>query len=182
MTHSPVYYDGASYVTMVAHVQYENEIRIPEYADPEGSCLHGLLEYSLIPGNGVLYVHDLDDSTTYEVRTVEDWEGLDKSAVQDLLDAVDGSSDVQEPGEEYVRMWNTYMRTGDPEAALMKHKIGTVVRIDYGDGDERPEMADIAHKIEWNSWHVAGVDWTWTDEEVEAENYEVIYRAGENNE
>lgn len=173
MTHSPVYYNGYLYKTLVAHVSGVNELIDPE----DEGAITGLLEYSLRPGGGVLYVHDLDDNVTYEVHTAEDWEGLDKSAVQDLLDAVDGSSDVPEPGEEYVRMWNTYMRTGDPEESLMKHKIGTVVRIDYGDGDERPEMADIAHKIEWNSWHVAGVDWTWTDADVEAENYEVIYNA-----
>lgn len=157
MTHSPVYYDGASYVTQVSHGQFGNEISIPEYVDPDGSCLHGLLEYSLRPGEGTLRVYDVDDDEMYEVHTVEDWEGLDKGAVQALLNVVDGIESARE--------------------AVTKHKIGTVVRIDYGDGDESPEMADIAHKIEWNSWHVAGVDWTWTDADVEAENYEVIYNA-----
>ena len=173
MTHSPVYYDGYLYVTLVAHVAGVNDLIDPK----DEGAISGLLEYSLYPGDGVLRVYDLDDGVTYEVRTVEDWEGLDKSAVQALLDAVDGKVAVPKDSGEYVRLWNAYMRTGDPVAALTKHVVGTVVRIDYGDGDDSPEMADIAHKIGRNAWHVAGVDWTWTDEEVEAENYEVIYSA-----
>ena len=171
MTHSPVHYNGYQYKTLVAHVAGVNHLIDPE----DEGAISGLLEYSLYPGDGVLRVYDLDDNVTYKVHTVEDWEGLDKSAVQALLDAVDGSSHVAPVGEEYRRMCNAYMRTGDPEAALVKHEVGTVVRIDYGDGDDSPEMADVAHKIGWNAWHVAGVDWLWTDEEVEAEFYEVIY-------
>ena len=171
MTHSPVWFDGEVYVTLVAHVIGENEL-----IDPSDGCpISGLLEYGLYPGEGVLRVYDPDDYEMYEVHTVEGWEGLDKDAVQALLDAVDGTGDVVEIDEDYTRARDTYLRTGDPEAALVKHKIGTVVRIDYGDGDDSPEMADIAHKLGWNAWHVAGVDWLWTDEEVEAEFYEVIY-------
>lgn len=171
MTHSPVYFDGVLYVTLVSHVEDVNELIDPE----DDGYISGLLEYSLCPGEGMLRVYDMDDDELYEVHTVEDWEGLDKEAVQALLDAVDGTSDVPETGEEYIRVWRTYMKTGDPEEALMKHKIGTVVRIDYGYGDVSPEMVDIAHKVAWNEWHVAGVDWMWTDAEIEAEDYEVIY-------
>lgn len=171
MAHSPVYYNGYLYKTLVAHVAGSNHLIDPE----DEGAISGLLEYSLRPGGGVLYVHDRDDNVTYEVHTAEDWEGLDKGAVQDLLDAVDGSSDVLEPGEEYVRMWNTYMRTGDPEEALTKHKVGTVLRFDYGNGSAGD--VDIALKIGDNAWLMAGVVDVWEDEEIEAYDYEVIYNA-----
>ena len=170
MTHSPVYYDGYLYVTLVAHVAGVNELIDPKY---EGA-ISGLLEYSLYPGDGVLRVYDLDDNVTYEVHTVEDWEGLDKSAVQALLDAVDGKVAVPKDSGEYVRLWNAYMRTGDPVAALTKHVVGTVVRIDHGAGPDGP-WADILIKRDVNQWEVAGSYLVWSDAQVEAENYEVIY-------
>ena len=169
MTHSPVYYDGHLYVTQVAHVEDVNEL-----IDPENECpVWGLLEYSLRPGDGMLRVHDIDDDTTYEVHTVEDWEGLDKSAVQALLDAVDGTGAVRRTDEEYIRAWKTYLKTGDPEEALTKHKIGTVVRIDYG--NDSPGDVDIALKIDDDAWIMSGVSGVWVDDEIEEHDYEVIY-------
>lgn len=171
MTHSPVYYDGYLYVTLVAHVAGVNHLIDPE----DEGVIWGLLEYSLYPGDGGLRVYDLDDNVSYEVHTVEDWEGLDKSAVQALLDAVDGKVAVPKDSGEYVRLWNAYMRTGDPEAALTKHVVGTVVRIDYGNtsaGD-----VDIALKIDDNAWIMTGVADVWGDDEIEEHDYEVIYSA-----
>lgn len=171
MTHSKVWYDGEVYVTQVAHAALVNDL-----IDPADHCpISGLLEYILRPGDGVLKVYDPDDAETYEVHTVEDWEGLDKSAVQALLDAVDGTSDVLWTGEGYLRAWSTYLQTGDPEAALTKHVVGTVVRIDYGNtsaGD-----VDIALKIDDNAWIMTGVADVWGDDEIEEHDYEVIYSA-----
>lgn len=172
MTHSPVYFDGEVYVTLVAHVSGVNELTDPL----DGGYIIGLLEYSLYPGEGVLRVYDTDDGEMYDVDKGEDWEGLDKEAVQALLDAVDGKGDVLETGEDYRRSRNTYLRTGDPVAALAKHKIGTVVRIDYGEGDGWAE-ADVLIKREDNRWVATGQYIPWTDEEVEKENYEVIHYA-----
>lgn len=172
MTHSPVWFDGSVYVTLVAHVIFENDL-----IDPSDECpISGLLEYSLRAGEGILGVYDPDDDVMYEVHTVEDWEGLDKGAVQALLDAVDGTGDVLETGEDYRRVRNAYLRTGDPEAALMKHKIGTVVRIDYGEGYDSGS-ADILIKRDKDIWEASGQYIPWTDEQVEAEDYEVIYNA-----
>lgn len=173
MTHSKVYYDGELYVTLVSHVQFVNELRVPKYEDPDGSCLHGLLEYSLLPGEGLLCVYDMDGDMLYEVHTVEDWEGLDKGAVQALLDAVDGVGEVQKTGEEYRQIMNAYRRTGDPLAAPAKHKIGTVVRIVYGNA--YPGAVDIALKVGDNAWTMAGFEDTWDDSEIEEFTYEVIY-------
>ena len=173
MAHSKVYYDGETYVTLVPHVQFANELRVPQYEDPDGSCLHGLLEYSLFPGEGLLRVYDPDDDEMYEVHTVEDWGGLDKGAVQALLDAVDGVEEVQKTGGEYRRIRSAYRRTGDPVKALAKHKIGTVVRIE--NGYAWPKGVDIALKTEDNTWVMAGFEDTWEDDEIEEFTYEVIY-------
>lgn len=170
MAHSPVYYDGYLYVTQVAHVSGVNELIDPE----DGGYISGLLEYSLYLGEGVLRVYDIDDDSRYEVHTVEDWEGLDKSAVQALLDAVDGTGDVLETNEDYSRAWDTYFRMGDPEGALTKHKIGTVVRIDYGEGPGWSE-ADVLVKRGENRWEAAGQIAPWTDSDIEEEDYEVIH-------
>ena len=173
MTHSPVYFDGESYVTLVPHVQFANELRVPQYEDPDGSCLHGLLEYSLLPGEGLLRVYDMDDNVVYVVHTVEDWGGLDKGAVQALLDAVDGVGDVTESLEGYRLIRTAYLHTGDPKVDLTTHKIGTVVRIDYGYDD--PGAADIALKVGDTSWSIAGSEDIWEDDEIEEHDYEVIY-------
>lgn len=173
MTHSPVYFDGKMYVTLVSHVKFVNVLRLPKYEDPDGSCLHGLLKYSLLPGEGLLRVYDMDDDELYKVHTVEDWEGLDKGAVEALLDAVDGAVAVQKTGREYRKIRSEYMRTGAPEAALTKHKIGTVVRIDYG--NESPGNVDIALKVDDNAWAMAGIGDICEDDEIEEFPYEVIY-------
>ena len=172
MTHSPVYFDGYSHVTMVAHVEGVNDLIDPE----DDGYISGLLEYSLYPGEGVLRVYDMDDDVTYEVHTVEDWEGLDKGAIQALLDAVDGKDDVLEIDEGYSRAWNTYQRTGDPEGALANHKIGTIVRIEVG------AEGYALVKVGENAWEISGDSGVWTDAEVEGDDYEVIYSAGENDE
>lgn len=173
MAHSPVFFGGESYVTLVSHVQFVNEIRIPDYVDPGWSCLSGLLEYSLYPGEGVLRVYDIDDDAVYDVHTVEDWQGLDKGAVQSLLDAVDGVSDALGSNEEYRRALKVYRRTGDPQRAVGRHKVGTVVRFDYG--NDSAGDVDIALKVEDNVWYIAGSAGVWTDEEIEEYDYEVIY-------
>lgn len=169
MAHSPVYYDGKTYVTLVAHVDGVNDL-----IDPADECpISGLLEYSLYLGEGMLCVYDMDDDELYEVHTVEDWEGLDKEAVQALLDAVDGSSEALELGKEFLRARREYRRTGDPVEALAGHKIGTVVRIDYG--NESPGAVDIALKIGDNTWIMTGFVDVWDEDEIEEYDYEVIY-------
>lgn len=169
MAHSKVWYDGDVYVTQVAHAAYENDL-----IDPSDYCpISGLLEYIIRPGDGVLKVYDPDDDETYEVHTVEDWEGLDKEAVQALLDAVDGSSEALELGKEFLRARREYRRTGDPVEALAGHKIGTVVRIDYG--NESPGAVDIALKIGDNTWIMTGFVDVWDEDEIEEYDYEVIY-------
>ena len=168
MTRSPVYFDGVTYVTLVAHVSGVNELVDPT----DDGYISGLLEYSLYPGEGVLRVYDMDDDELYEV---EDWEGLDKGAVKALLDAVDGKSGVLETGEDYRRVRSVYLRTGDPEEALMRHKVGDVLRFDYGNGSAGD--VDIALKVEDNVWYIAGSAEVWTDEEIESYAYEVIYSA-----
>lgn len=173
MAHSPVYFDGEAYVTLVSHVQFVNDIRIPDYVDPAWSCLSGLLEYSLRSGEGILRVYDIDDAEVYEVHNVEDWEGLDKDAVRALLDAVDGGSFVPEIGDQYRRILEVYRKTGDPQKAVGGHKIGTVVRIDYG--YDNPGAADVALKIGDNAWHLTGTEDVWDDEEIWDYRYEVIY-------
>ncbi len=66
MTHSPVWFDGEVYVTLVAHVIGENEL-----IDPSDGCpISGLLEYGLYPGEGVLRVYDPDDYEMYDQRHV----------------------------------------------------------------------------------------------------------------
>lgn len=143
MTHSPVYFDGVTYVTLVAHVSGVNELVDPT----DDGYISGLLEYSLYPGEGVLRVYDMDDGVLY---TVEDWEGLDKGAVKALLDAVDGVGDVVETGEDYGRVRSVYLRTRDPEAALMRHKVGDVLRFEYG--NESAGDVDIVLKTGDNTW------------------------------
>lgn len=169
MTHSPVYLEGYLYVTLVAHVAGVNHLIDPE----DDGVIYGLLEYSLYPGDGILRVYDLDDRKVYEVKSVGDWEGLDKDAVRALLDAVDGKANVPEAGEDYRRVWNEYRRTGDPEKALVKHKVGTVLRFDYG--NESAGDVDIALKVGDNAWRMVGIGDVWTDEEIEEYDYEVIY-------
>lgn len=169
MTHSKVWYDGDVYVTQVAHTAYENDLIDPA----DGCAISGLLDYMIRPGDGVLKVYDHDDDEMYEVHTVEGWEGLDKDAVQDLLDAVDGSSEVQELGKEFLRARREYRRTGDPVEALAGHKIGTVIRIDYG--NDSPGDADIALKIGVDAWIMTGFPDVWYDDEIEEHDYEVIY-------
>lgn len=169
MTHSKVYYDGESYVTLVSHVEDVNELIDPE----DGGYISGLLEYSLIPGDGMLRVYDPDDDELYEVHTVEDWEGLDKGAVQALLDAVDGVEEVQKTDGKYHLIRSAYLHTGDPKVDLTTHEIGTVVRIDYGYDD--PGAVDIALKTEDNTWVMAGFGDTWDDSQIEEFTYEVIY-------
>ena len=169
MAHSKVWYDGDVYVTQVAHTAYENDL-----IDPADHCpISGLLEYIIRPGDGVLKVYDPDDDEMYEVHTVEDWEGLDKEAVQALLDAVDGSSEVLELGKEFLRARREYRRTGDPVEALAGHKIGTVIRIDYD--NDSPGDADIALKSDDDTWIMAGLAEVWVDDEIEEYDYEVIY-------
>ena len=176
MAHSSVYYDGVTYVTLVAHVEGVNDL-----IDPADECpIAGLLEYSLYPGEGMLRVYDMDDDEMYDVHTVEDWEGLDKGAVKALLDAVDGVGEVLETGEDYRRVRNVYLRTRDPEEALMRHKVGDVLRFDYG--NESAGDVDIVLKTGDNTWIMTGCETVWTDEEIEAYAYEVIYSAGENDE
>ena len=65
------------------------------------------------------------------------------------------------------------MTPGDPKVDLTTHKIGTVVRIDYG--YDNPGAADVALKIGDNAWHLTGTEDLWTDEEIEGYDYEVIY-------
>lgn len=168
MTHSPVYYDGVTYVTLVAHVSGVNELVDPE----DDGYISGLLEYSLVDGDGTLRVYDMDDDELYEV---EDWEGLDKGAVQALLDAVDGVGEVFETGEDYRRVRSVYLRTRDPEEALMRHKVGDVLRFDYG--NDSAGDVDIVLKTGDNTWIMTGSGEVWTDEEIEAYAYEVIYSA-----
>ena len=171
MAHSKVYYDGESYVTLVEHIAFVNDL-----IDPADYCpISGLLEYILFPGDGVLKVYDPDDYELYEVHSVEDWEGLDKEAVKALLDAVDGVGDVTESAEEYRRVLKVHRDTGVLEKAVARHKIGTVVRIDYGYKD--PGAADIALKVGDTSWYMAGSEDVWEDDEIEGYDYEVIYNA-----
>ena len=169
MTHSKVWYDGDVFVTQVAHVPIVNDLIDPE----DGLPISGLLEYILCPGEAMLKVYDPDDGEMYEVHTVEDWEGLDKGAVQALLDAVDGESSVLEMGKEFLRARIVYLRTGDPVEALRGHKVGTVVRIDYG--NDSPGDADIALKIGVDAWIMTGFPDVWYDDEIEEYDYEVIY-------
>ena len=169
MTHSKVWYDGDVYVTQVAHAAYENDL-----IDPVDYCpISGLLDYMIRPGDGVLKVYDHDDDETYEVHTIEDWKGLDKEAVQALLDAVDGSSEVLTLGKEFLRARREYRRSGDPVEALAGHKVGTVVRIEYD--NDSPGDADIALKIGVDAWIMTGFPDVWYDDEIEEYDYEVIY-------
>lgn len=169
MAHSKVYFDGNYYVTLVAHVVFVNELIDPEDKEP----IIGLLEYSLNDMDGSLRVYDPDDDRMYDVKRPEDWEGLDKEAVKDLLDAADGG-DVTSAGDpSYRRIRNKYLSDRDPLGALEGHKVGTVVRLSYGEesGD------DVLIKREDGLWEAAGSVFPWTEDEVETEDYEVIYRA-----
>lgn len=184
MAHSPVYYDEVLYVTQVAHVSGVNDLVDQE----DYGYISGLLEYSLCPGDGMLRVYDPDDDELYKVHTVEDWEGLDKGAVQALLEAIDGTGDALETGEDFRRARNVYMRTGDPVEALTTyndrikpiyeqelhvHPVGTVVRMDYGEDDL--SEPDVFVKRDNGRWEMSGTASTFSDADIAEEDYEVIY-------
>lgn len=171
MTHSKVYTDGEYFVTLVAHPSNGRAISVDEGC----ASLFGLLEYSIEVSGGDLYVYDGDDEEIYVAE--DDWVGLDKEAVSDLLRAA-VTGEAEELGSEYRRAVKAYEENpDDPEGALgltQVHPVGTIVRMDYG---WSVGGADAFVKRADDRWEVTGGFTTYTDEEIESEDYEVIYHA-----
>lgn len=170
MTHSKVFTDGEYCVVLVAHVEGVNEVM-----DGDGH-ISGLLEYSVDLESGDLFVYDGDDEVIYSARDDLDSDTLDTDAIRSLVTAIDEDNAVYIAGSEYWNIIKRYQQnTDDPEGALSGvHPVGTIIRLGYGGAIDE---ADAFVKRDVDFWEVTGGFTTYTDEEIESEDYEVIYHA-----
>lgn len=169
MTHSKVFTDGDTLFVLVAHPEDAEEKLIA----PDGYQLYGLMEYSVSVEGGEMFIYDYPDDEESMYAPDERWEGVDGDAVAALLEAAE-SGEAADLSEGFYQIRDAYKRNmDDPEGTLSGvHPVGTVVRIDYAGSIVE---ADAFVKRDVDFWEVTGGFTTYTDEEIESEDYEVIY-------